>query len=92
LDTENDKQIGIIGLGLVGQALAKRLIQAGYHVFGYDILEDARTNAENIGVEIFHDARQIAYRTKILLLSLLTSNNRRDLCWGRQSLAETLQP
>ncbi len=32
-----ERNIGIIGLGLVGSALAGRLLNAGYTVFGYDI-------------------------------------------------------
>ena len=32
-----DKKIGLIGLGLVGEALAHRLIEAGYEVVGYDV-------------------------------------------------------
>src|SRR5688572_5477613 len=35
--------IGLIGLGLMGQALATRLIPAGFRVVGYDI--DAAKNA-----------------------------------------------
>ncbi len=31
------REVGLIGLGLMGQALASRMIPAGYHVVGYDI-------------------------------------------------------
>ena len=31
------KTVGLIGLGLMGQALATRLIPAGFRVLGYDI-------------------------------------------------------
>ena len=29
--------VGLIGLGLLGQALARRLLHAGYEVIGFDI-------------------------------------------------------
>ena len=31
------KKIGLIGLGRVGEALARRLIDAGYEAVGYDV-------------------------------------------------------
>lgn len=84
--------IGVIGLGLVGRAVARRLLQAGYPVCGYDISENARTLAGEIGVEILPDAQAVARKTKRLVFSLLTAEDRRALCWGTQRLAETLQP
>lgn len=34
--------VGLVGLGLVGHALARRLVAAGFEVMGYDLREDAR--------------------------------------------------
>lgn len=34
--------IGIVGLGLVGSSLARRLLAAGFHVSGYDLRAEAR--------------------------------------------------
>jgi 3-hydroxyisobutyrate dehydrogenase-like beta-hydroxyacid dehydrogenase len=36
------KDIGLIGLGLVGQALAQRLLAAGFSVHGFDLRAEAR--------------------------------------------------
>ena len=88
----HERLAGIIGLGLMGRALAQRLIGAGYTVCGYDIAENAREDAHAIGVDILPDAQAVAKATKTILLSLLTSEDRRVLCWGSQSLAQALQP
>ena len=85
-------RLGIIGLGLVGKAMAKRLLAAGYDVCGYDIAETARQGAEKLGVDVLDDARQVAEGVETILLSLMTSENRRDLLWGKQALAEALRP
>jgi 3-hydroxyisobutyrate dehydrogenase-like beta-hydroxyacid dehydrogenase len=92
LDADKKGRVGIIGLGLVGRALARRLLQAGYPVCGYDLAETALEQARKIGVEILPDASTVARNTRLLLFSLLTSDDRRALCWGPQSLAEALQP
>ena len=34
---EGAKIVGIVGLGLIGIALARRLLAAGYEVHGYDL-------------------------------------------------------
>ncbi len=85
-------QIGIIGLGLAGRALAKRLLTTGYDVCGYDIDETARNSARVIGVDVTPDAAAIAGETSLVILSLLTADDRRKLLWGSQALAGVLNP
>ena len=45
-------QIGIIGLGLVGNAIAGRLLAVGHAVYGYDIADAACNNAKSIGAQV----------------------------------------
>ena len=40
------KRIGIVGLGLMGSALAQRLLEAGYAVLGFDIDREKRPALE----------------------------------------------
>lgn len=83
-------RIGIIGLGLVGRALARRLKAAGHAVLGCDIAAAACEQACAIGVDVREDAQDIARNTDLILLSLLTSEDRRALLWGAQQLADAL--
>lgn len=85
-------KVGIIGLGLMGKAMAKRLIDAGHAVFGYDIVPDACTAAQAIGVTVQNDCRGAADKTETIFLCLMTSKDRRSLLWGSQALASVLQP
>lgn len=87
-----ERVIGIIGLGLVGRALSARLLQAGYGVVGYDLSASACAQASALGVEVLQDGREVALRVQTLFLALLTSDDRRALCWGQQRLAEVLAP
>ncbi len=82
--------IGIIGLGLVGKAIARRLIAAGYTVHGYDIAAPARANATAIGVHVQPGAAEVAASAGILFLCMMDSNDRRALLWGETQLAKTL--
>ena len=57
------KQIGIVGLGLMGSALAQRLLDAGYAVLGFDIDRD---KAGSIGKHRRH-IRRLAARCRAAL-------------------------
>ncbi|HPO13727.1 MAG TPA: NAD(P)-dependent oxidoreductase [Candidatus Hydrogenedentes bacterium] len=85
-------QVGIIGLGLIGKAIAKRLLGAGHAVRGYDIAPAACEAAQSLGVEVLTDAPAVAEATSAIFLCLMTSNDRRALLWGGQNLASVLQP
>lgn len=64
------KAIGIIGLGLVGTALAQRLLQAGQRVLGYDLTPERRQALSALGGSAATTAQEVAQNCDVLLLSL----------------------
>lgn len=52
--------IGLLGLGLLGRAVARRLEAAGYSLIGYDPDPAAARAAEDVGVSVRGSARQVA--------------------------------
>ncbi|MEY4295793.1 MAG: 2-hydroxy-3-oxopropionate reductase, partial [Pseudomonadota bacterium] len=46
------KKIGVIGLGLVGTAVAKRLLAADYALIGFDVRPEAREMFASLGFEV----------------------------------------
>ena len=85
-------RLGIIGLGLVGKAMAARLVDGGHAVCGFDIAAAARNTAQEIGVDVLSSARAVAEQVDLVFLSLMTSDDRRNLLWGEQAVAEILRP
>src|ERR1051325_2854808 len=59
-------KIGIIGVGLLGSAIAARLSAAGYTVLGYDIVPDRRLGASS--------SQQVADECHTIILCLPTSD------------------
>ncbi|MDP7277366.1 MAG: NAD(P)-binding domain-containing protein, partial [Planctomycetaceae bacterium] len=49
IDEKCDAAIGLVGVGLLGNALASRLILAGFPVTGWDVNADARRGLEELG-------------------------------------------
>jgi 3-hydroxyisobutyrate dehydrogenase-like beta-hydroxyacid dehydrogenase len=68
-----DKQIGVIGLGVMGGAFVRHLTAAGWEVIGYDIDAGRNREARAAGVEITHSAEELAARARDIITSLPTS-------------------
>ncbi len=48
-ESHSDDVIGLVGIGLLGQALAERLIRSDFSVYGFDVSADAMTSFDSIG-------------------------------------------
>jgi len=68
------ERVGIIGIGLVGTALAERLLEAGYPVAGYDLLPGRREALAQLGGDPLRDPAAVASSCDRLILSLPTSD------------------
>jgi putative dehydrogenase len=64
------KKVGVIGLGIMGGAFAQNLINAGWHVVGYDVDPARRRAMAKAGVEITADAKALATETPTIITSL----------------------
>lgn len=62
--------VGIVGLGLVGSAIASRLLAAGQSVVGYDLSAERRAEFTTLGGTIAASATDVASNCEVLLLSL----------------------
>ena len=86
------EQIGLIGLGLVGGALAERLLAAGYGVVGYDIDESRRGELEKAGGTAVVSSREVGERCRRVFLALMTSDIVRSVVEGPDGLMEAAIP
>lgn len=82
------KPIGLIGLGLMGSALAERLIGGGYPVVGFDVAETARDRLRTIGGEPAESASDVFSRARTVLLSLPNSAVVHDVLREASDLAK----
>src|SRR4051794_30044226 len=70
----NAPSIGMIGLGLLGSALAERFIQAGFAVVGFDIDPACRARLAQLGGRPADSAQAVAAASIRVVLSLPTSD------------------
>lgn len=62
--------VGVVGLGIMGGAVAANLVLAGFEVFGTDILAANRRALKEAGGTPLADARALAGRCRRIILSL----------------------
>jgi 3-hydroxyisobutyrate dehydrogenase/glyoxylate/succinic semialdehyde reductase len=65
-----DKTVGIVGLGIMGGAIARNLVDRGWRVIGYDIDPARRDELAQANVMIAGNAGQVARDAPIILTSL----------------------
>jgi 3-hydroxyisobutyrate dehydrogenase-like beta-hydroxyacid dehydrogenase len=63
--------IGIIGLGRMGMPTAKKFIDAGFQVAGYDIRQEAMEELRSAGAEAVEDARRVAQKVQTVIIFVL---------------------
>jgi 3-hydroxyisobutyrate dehydrogenase-like beta-hydroxyacid dehydrogenase len=63
----SDSEIGLIGVGLLGTAIAERLIGAGQHVVGYDIDPESRERLARLGGRSVGSLNEVAECSQIIL-------------------------
>jgi 3-hydroxyisobutyrate dehydrogenase-like beta-hydroxyacid dehydrogenase len=65
-----DKIVGIIGLGIMGGAMAANLVERGWTVVGFDIDERRRSELAAVGVRAVESVAAVAAQAPILITSL----------------------
>jgi 3-hydroxyisobutyrate dehydrogenase/glyoxylate/succinic semialdehyde reductase len=65
-----DRTVGIVGLGIMGGAIARNLVDRGWHVIGFDIDAARRADLALANVTIAGDVGEVARDAPIIMTSL----------------------
>jgi 3-hydroxyisobutyrate dehydrogenase-like beta-hydroxyacid dehydrogenase len=72
-ENELQRHFGLIGVGLVGIALAERCLKSGWAVCGHDISADRMNEFQGLGGRICSNADDVFTKSKTIVVSLPTS-------------------
>jgi putative dehydrogenase len=67
-----DKTVGMVGLGIMGGAIARNLVERSWRVVGFDIDAAKRTELAAAGVAIANSIEQLTREVPIIMTSLPT--------------------
>ena len=74
--------IGFIGLGLMGQAFSKNLIEDGHRLVGTDVQAGAIRKFKRLGGEDLETPREVAEAADIVFISVPSSKISLETAWG----------
>ncbi len=81
--------VGIVGLGIMGGAFAKNLLEAGMAVTGYDILPDKIRAIEALGAAPAASPADVAEKSDIVITSLPSIASLHEVMTGKDGIASS---
>jgi len=72
-------RVGVIGLGIMGGAMAEALLKAGYPVCGFDVVPAARKRLARAGGRPLASSTEVAAEADLMIVSVSTSQALRDV-------------
>lgn len=69
------RTVGLVGLGLVGSALAQRLLAAGFTVHGFDLREEARAALRSLGGVAQAGVREVGAHCGCVVLAVFDTHD-----------------
>jgi 3-hydroxyisobutyrate dehydrogenase-like beta-hydroxyacid dehydrogenase len=69
---EDPPHVGVVGLGIMGSAMAANMLQAGFRVTGFDLVEASRRALTAAGGDAASSAAEVARAAPIVITSLPT--------------------
>jgi 2-hydroxy-3-oxopropionate reductase len=76
------KNIGFIGLGIMGKPMAKNLLKAGYNLVVYDINADPVKELVHAGAKAGHSPEDVAARSEVIITMLPNSPEVKEVVLG----------
>ena len=86
--SEQQNQIGFVGVGVMGRPMARRLIEAGHVLIVYDRDEQAVAELAALGAHAAKSVREVADKARIVFTSLPTPAVFRQVALGDGGLIE----
>jgi len=84
---DRGRLVGVIGVGLMGMACARRLLAAGYRVTGYDPDARKRPGLEALGARAADSVAAIARECDMAVVAVFDTDQVEDVLEGPQGLA-----
>ena len=84
------KNIGFIGLGIMGKPMAKNLLKAGYNLIVYDILNEPVKELVSAGAKEGDSSQDVASQSELIITMLPNSPEVKEVVLGEKLTDEIL--
>ena len=84
--------VGQVGLGIMGGAFARHLLDAGFNVVGYDVAPAARRALTRLGGRAAQSCAEVATGARIIITSLPSPAAMEEAYFGKEGIAAGARP
>ena len=84
--------VGQVGLGIMGGAFARHLLEDGYHVVGFDPSPKATSALNRAGGETVRSPAEVARRARVIITSLPSPAAMEAAYFGKDGIAAGARP
>lgn len=84
--------IGVIGAGLMGTAITRRLLDAKHEVVAYDVDEAKRSAIRDLGARLAENVCKLAATCEIIVLAVFNTEQVEQVVEGRDGILSALPP
>lgn len=86
------KQIGLIGLGDMGIALAKNIMKSGFSLTCYDLRNERLTMLEALGGQAARSPRELGEQAEAVFIMVLNGKQVDEVIRGEDGLLQSMKP
>lgn len=86
------KNIGFIGLGIMGKPMAKNLLKGGFPVVAYDLRAEALAEVVAAGASVGTSPKDVAAHSEVIITMLPNSPEVRQVVLGPNGVIEGVRP
>ena len=87
-----DKDVGFVGLGIMGKPMARNLMKAGYAVTAYDVVATSLEEVATDGARPASSAREVAEQTSVIITMVPDSADSEAAIMGPGGVLEGSSP
>ncbi len=88
----DNQRVGIVGVGQMGMAVAKRLLERGYAVHTRDIRPEADREAQEAGATVCDSPAVLAAACRVVITLVVDEAQTEEIVFGPRGVAEALVP
>lgn len=78
--------VGVIGIGLLGSAVAKRLILSGHQVLAYNRTRKKIENLKPLGIQVMDSPRELARKCELIITIVKDASAIEEIAFGKDGI------
>jgi len=80
-------RVGIVGTGLLGNAVGQRILKAGHELYAFNRTSDKTKEIERLGASIMDSPRQVAEESEIVFIVVKNADAVRKVSFGESCIS-----